>query len=234
MSEPSAGSPGPRATTPPRVYYGYVIVASAFAAQFIAVGAQTGVIGAFAKPMTDALGWSRTELFLAETVGQLAMAVVGVALGSHVDRLGARRLMLAGITVLVPALLLISQVETLWQWLLLRGLLFVVGAAMVSSLVVTVTVSKWFVTRRGQALGAAAMGVSLAGVVWPPLATAAIDGLGWRAAWALVGAIALVALIPAALVMRRRPEDHGLVPDGRRGTVSSAARRRPTRTIATR
>ena len=203
--------PQPTGVPDSRIFYGYVIVAAAFAAQFIAVGAQTGVIGAFAKPMTEALGWSRTELFLAETVGQVTMAVVGVALGPRVDRLGARRLMLAGVTITVPALVLISQVDTLWQWVLLRGLLFVVGAALVSSLVVSVTVSKWFVLRRGQALGAAAMGVSLAGVVWPPLATVAINGLGWRGA-----------LIPAALVMRRQPEDYGLQPDGRASQSTEA------------
>jgi len=211
---PPLNQPRRRDALESRIFYGYVIVAAAFAAQFIAVGAQTGVIGAFAKPMTEALGWSRTELFLAETVGQLTMAGVGIVLGPRVDRLGARRLMLAGVTIMVPALILISQVDTLWQWVLLRGLLFVLGAALVGSLVVNVTVSKWFVVRRGQALGAAAMGVSLAGVVWPLLATVAIDGLGWRGAWIVVAVAAVVALIPAALVMRRRPEDHGLRPDG--------------------
>lgn len=178
------------------------------------MGAQTGVIGAFAKPMTEALGWSRTELFLAESIAQLMMAAIGIWLGPRVDRLGARRVMLVGITILVPALLLISQVETLWQWLLLRGVLFVCGAALLGLFVASVAVSKWFVTLRGRALGFASMGVSLAGVVWPLLATAAIDELGWRAAWALVAGVAFVALIPAALLMRRRPEDYGLAPDG--------------------
>ena len=195
-------------------YYGWVIVGAALASQFIVVGAQTGVIGAFAKPMTEALGWSRTELFLAESMGQLMMAAMGIWLGPRVDRLGARRLMLTGITILVPALLLISQVTELWQWLLLRGVLFVAGAALLGLFVASVTVSKWFVLRRGRALGFASMGVSLAGVVWPLLATAAIDVMGWRAAWALVAGVALLLLIPAALLMRRQPEDHGLAPDG--------------------
>jgi MFS family permease len=208
----------------PRVYYGWVIVGAAFAAWFMTVGAQTGVIGAFAKPMADALGWSRTEFFLAETVGQLSMAVLGFALGPYVDRFGARRMMLIGITIMVPALVLISQVETLWQWVLLRGVLFVAGAALVSSLVVTVTVSKWFVVQRGRALGTTSMGVSLAGVVWPPLATLSISVLGWRDAWLVVAAAALVVLLPAALLMRRRPEDYGLQPDGVIGEGSPEAR----------
>lgn len=195
-------------------YYGWVIVGAALTTQFIAVGAQTGVIGAFTKPMTEALGWSRSELFLSESIAQVVMAAVGIRLGPYVDRLGPRPVMLVGITVLVPTLLLISQVSELWQWLLLRGVVLACGAAFLGLFVGSVAVSKWFVTFRGRALGFASMGVSLAGVVWPLLATAAIDGLGWRGAWALVSGIAVVALIPAALLMRRQPEDHGLQPDG--------------------
>lgn len=215
--------PGRFSVTGLPFYYGWVIVGAALTTQFITVGAQTGVIGVFAKPMTEALGWSRTELFLAESIGQLMMAAIGIWLGPRVDRLGARRVMLVGITILVPALLLISQVTELWQWLLLRGVLFVCGAALLGLFVASVTVSKWFVTQRGRALGFATMGVSLAGVVWPLLATAAIDVMGWRAAWALVAGVALVGLIPAALLMRRQPEDYGLLPDG--GAAPTPAQR---------
>ena len=204
-------------------YYGWVIVGAALATQFIAVGAQTGVIGAFTKPMTEGLDWSRSELFLAETIAHLVMAAVGIRVGPYVDRLGTRPVILAGIVLLVPALLLISQVTELWQWLVLRGFVMAGGAAMVGMFVASVAVSKWFVTLRGRALGFASMGVSLAGVVWPLLATAAIDGLGWRAAWALVAGVALLTLVPAALVMRRQPEDFGLEPDG--GARPTAAQR---------
>ena len=204
-------------------YYGWVIVGAALTTQFIAVGAQTGVIGAFTKPMTEALDWSRSELFLSETIAQLVMAVIGVRLGPYVDRLGTRPVMLVGIAVLVPSLLLISQVTELWQWLILRGFVMAGGVALVGLFVASVAVSKWFVTLRGRALGFASMGVSLAGVVWPLLATLAIDELGWRGAWALVAGVALLALIPAALLMRRQPEDYGLEPDG--GAQPTPARR---------
>ena len=134
-------------------YYGWVIVGAALATQFIAVGAQTGVIGAFTKPMTEGLDWSRSELFLAETIAHLVMAVVGVRLGPYVDRLGTRPVMLTGIAVLVPSLLLISQVTELWQWLILRGFVLAGGVALMGLFVASVAVSKWFVTLRGRALG---------------------------------------------------------------------------------
>jgi len=91
---------------------------------------------------------------------------------------------------------------------------FAFGAAMVGNLVVNVTLSKWFVEKRGRAIAVAAMGVSLAGVVWPPLMNWIIEQSDWRGGWQAMSIIALAVLLPAAWFMRRTPEDHGLHPDG--------------------
>ena len=157
--------------------------------------------------------------------------VVGLLLGPRIDRFGSRPIMLVGAAILIPALILTSQVEEYWQYLVLRGVFVITGAAMAGFLVASVTVSKWFVTKRGQALGWTSMGVSAAGIVWPTLTQwAFIEPLGWRASWVVLAGIALVLLVPAALLMRRRPEDYGMVPDGgesrdyRRATARFAAR----------
>jgi MFS family permease len=97
------------------------------------------------------------------------------------------------------------------------------GAAMTGNLVVNVTLSKWFVDKRGRAVGWASMGVSLAGVLLTPLTTELIDQYGWRSAWRTLAIGAAVLLIPAALAMRRAPEDHGLFPDGRSAEDAAGA-----------
>jgi len=173
------------------------------------------ILGVFLKPMTEELGWQRSEFFYSQTVGQFLFACVGFFIGVYVDRLGARPLMLVGVVFLSGTLFLVSEVDTLWQWIVLRGLFFTIGAALVGNLVVNVTIAKWFVEKRGRAIGIASMGVSLAGVVWPPLMVAVTDEFGWRTAWRLLAVIALVLIVPAAMVMRRAPEDHGLHPDGK-------------------
>ena len=198
-----------------RVYYGYWLVGAAFVAQFVATGSQNYVIGVFLKPMTGELAWSRSEFTLARTLGQVVMAVTGLVVGGYVDRRGGQRPMLVGVTVLTAALLLCSFVQTLWQWLLLNGILLTAGAAMVGNLVVNVTLSKWFVEKRGQVIGFAAMGVSFAGIVLPPLVTAVVEAWGWRAAWRVLAVGAAALIYPVALLMRRAPEDSGLYPDGR-------------------
>ena len=98
---------------------------------------------------------------------------------------------------------------------MLRGVFFIVGAAMMGSLVVNVTVSKWFVEKRGRVVGVAAMGVSFAGMVMPPLMTGFVDEFGWRAGWRALAVGAWLLIYPISMVMRRRPEDYGLHPDGK-------------------
>lgn len=196
-------------------YYGYWLIVAAFVAQFVAVGVQNYVIGPFMIPMTEDLGWTRAEFTIPRTIGQVVMAMTGFVIGSHVDRLGAKNFMLAGTAVLGIALFSLSQVEALWQWIVLNGLILTLGSALIGNLVVNVTLSKWFVDFRGRAVAFAAMGVSFAGVLLTPLATWIIDNQGWRTAWQFLALGTVVLIIPVALAMRRAPEDFGLLPDGR-------------------
>lgn len=197
------------------LYYGWWLVGAAFTAQLISVGAQNYVFGAFQKPMTEDLDWSRSEFVLARTIGMALFAVTGLFIGAYVDRHGGRQLMRAGVLILGTAMFAQSYVQELWQWWLLNGLMLTSGAAMTGNLVVNVTVAKWFVEKRGRAVGVAAMGVSFAGVVLTPLAAVLIDEFGWRQAWRLLAVGAVLVILPISFLMRRAPEDHGLHPDGK-------------------
>jgi MFS transporter, OFA family, oxalate/formate antiporter len=224
LEEPMPESPGPQ-TLLDRVrglYWGWWIVGVAFTAQFVSVGAQNYVVGAFLKPMTTEFEWTRSEFLLSRTLGQFVMAFTGFFIGGYVDRNGGRRLMQIGIVVLALSMFATSFVNNLWQWWLLNGLMITAGAAMVGNLVVNVTLSKWFVEKRGRVSSTAAMGVSFAGVLLTPLAALLVADFGWRVAWRIlaVGGFAIIA--PLTLIMRRAPEDHGLHPDGRSATEVAA------------
>ena len=199
----------------PRIFLGWYLVGAAVLAQFVSAGIGAYVTGAFFVPMTSELGWTRAEFTLALTVGQFAMGIVGFMIGASIDRYGGRPLMLAGVTVMGLSLFLMSSVTELWHWIVLRGVLFTIGAALVGNLVVNVTLSKWFVEKRGRAIGFAAFGLSFGGVVLPPVMTSFVDAFGWRAGWQLLAVAAWALVYPTALVMRRQPEDVGLFPDGK-------------------
>ena len=197
------------------VFYGWVIVVAAFVAQFVAVGVQTSVAAVFAPEMVAEFGWSRFQFFFADTIGQLLLMVIGFMLGPRVDRFGARPIMLSAAVVCIPALVLMSQVDEYWQYIVVRGVFLVTAASVSGFLVVSIAVSKWFVVKRGQALGWTSMGVSMAGLFLPTFTAAIlIEPLGWRTAWVVLALCYAVIFLPSALLMRRRPEDHGLLPDG--------------------
>ncbi|MBX3705292.1 MAG: MFS transporter [Pseudomonadales bacterium] len=197
------------------MYYGYRLIGAAFVAQFVAVGALNYAAGAFMTPMTDELGWTRAEFILPRSLGQFVMAFTGFLIGAQVDRRGARPLMLVGLTTLTIALLAHAHIDSLWQWVVLNGVVLTVGAALLGNLVVNVTLAKWFVEKRGQAIAWSSMGVSFAGIVITPTITWFIDAFGWRAAWQAMALATFVMTLPVALAMRRAPEDHGLHPDGK-------------------
>ena len=213
----AAPEASPRQAAPPPwpgIYYGYWILGGAFVSQLITIGMMTSVVGPFVTPMTDSLGWTQSEFFTATTVSRFVMSGVGFFIGASVDRHGGRRFMLAGMVVLGAALFLAGSVTALWQWVLLRGVMFTVGAALVGNLVVNVTMSKWWVTKRGRMIGFSSMGVSLAGMVFPGIATILIEQFGWQDAWRVLAFVAMGAILPVALIMRRQPEDYGWYPDG--------------------
>ena len=199
----------------PLFFYGYWILVAAFVAQFVAVGTQSHVAGVFFKPMTEELGWTRTEFTYAQTVGRFVMAFVGFFIGVYVDRFGGRVIMLVGGAILAIALFAASTVTELWQWLVLRGVIDTIGVAMIGNLVVNVTLSKWFVEKRGRAVGIAAAGISLSGMVTAPVLTLFIEEFGWRTGWRALAVVSALLVYPVALLMRRQPEDYGLHPDGK-------------------
>lgn len=165
--------------------------------------------------MLAELHWSRSDFTLPRTIGQFVMAFVGFFIGVHVDRFGPQRFQAAGLLVLGCAIYLCSQVQSVGGWILINGVLLTAGSALIGNLVVNVTLSKWFVEKRGSAVAWAAMGVSFAGLTITPGITWAIDIVGWREAWQWLALVSVLVMVPVAAMMRRAPEDHGLHPDGK-------------------
>jgi MFS family permease len=207
----------------PRIFYGWWIVAGAVVGYFVSVGAGVGSAGIFLTPMTDDLGWSVGAFTLAVTGTNVVTGLAGVWIGPLVDRHGARPLMLVGTVVLSGSLLLISGVTELWQFFVLQSVGVGIGVSLVGPLVLNITMSKWFVLRRGWAIALGSTGISFASMLIPLVLTRVVDEMGWRDGYVILGVVALLLSIPVALIMRRQPEDYGQLPDGQRtdGTGTS-------------
>ncbi|MDA0270373.1 MAG: MFS transporter [Chloroflexi bacterium] len=199
------------------VFYGWYIVALALVASMMSSGVQAYGLGVFVTPMTEELGWSRTDISLGQTLSTAVMGVIGLLIGGLIDRRGGRELIVFGAVLSGLGYMVLGQVQELWQYYAVKAGLLTLGMAMMGSMVLNVAVSNWFIRYRGRAIAITAMGNSVAAMILPTLAARLIDGFGWRTAWVLIGASIWVLVIPPAwLIMRRRPEDHGLEPDGGR------------------
>ena len=198
-----------------RVYYGWYIVGVAFAVSMMSTGLQAYTLGVFLKPMEADLGWTRTDLSFGQTVSTICSGFVAFWIGPMLDRHGGRIMLVVGALIMGVGFVVMSQVQEIWQYLLVRGVLVTGGAAGAGGLVLNVALSNWFIRRRGIAIAIGAMGVSFAALVLPFIATTLIEAYGWRESWTIIGVTIPVVIVPLSLlIMRRRPEDHGLLPDG--------------------
>ncbi len=207
-----------------RFYYGWVIVAVGALAAGVGAFAATSPFSAFITPMSRDLGWSQTTLNGAQAVGTLVGGLSAPLAGRLVDRYGPRLMLtVAGLTMGV-ALTLCANVQEPWQFFVSYGLARLVfqGIVMVAT---TTAVANWFIRQRGRATGLALMGNALSVALVVPLIQYLVETASWRTAWAVLGAIALLGLTPAAaLLLRRRPEDLGLLPDGAPSAVPPPGR----------
>ncbi len=211
------------------IYRGWYLVAFAFTAQMVAGPYVTGVIF---RPMTEDLHWSRGDFALANTFSVIVGGSIGLFVGPLVDGRHGRWLLTVGALIAGLSLSSLAFVHELWQFWLLRGVLYMVGSASISPMVVNAILSKWFVRKRGRAISIASMGLSAGAVVLAPAIAYVIVQFGWRVAWAVQGGLLCAALaVPAMLIIRRQPEDVGLLPDGASEPINS--RLEPARTAVT-
>ncbi len=204
-----------------RVYYGWYIVAVILMVGIPRVGFNGSFFGIFLKPMSEDFGWTRAETTWAVTIGTLIAAGLGIVLGRVLDRYGPRWMMVGGLALLCVAYFGLSRVSTLIAFYLV----YAAGRSMMQSAtghtLMYALVSKWFVRRRATAISLATFGGFIGGILLAPVTQGIIDTSGWRQAWVFFGVLTLVlALVPALLLLRRIPEDLGLLPDGD-GSVSA-------------
>jgi len=199
-----------------RIFYGWFIVGVSFLAWFAADAFGWYTFGIFLGPIKRDLGWTTLMLTGAMTFRTVVAGISGPLIGPLADtRHGARIIMSLGILIAGAVPLAVSRVNTLWQWYLFYGVIGGLGMVGYGGLVTNTIIAKWFIRKRGRAMGIAAIGVSISGVVFVPLVHRFISNYGWRTTLVVLGIMIWgLTFVPVALFVRRRPEDMGLMPDG--------------------
>jgi MFS family permease len=181
----------------------------------VSMGMGTLNYGLFIKPMGDELGIGRSIFGWAQTSRQVTNAMTSPLMGRLIDRFGSRVLLALGAVTTAAVLLGLAFISQPWQLVALFALMGTVGIASPVALATTVPVGKWFVRNRGTAYSYVSMGIPIGGVIFLPLSQLFLDGYGWRVTWMILAAIGISIIVPLSLLLvRREPEDMGLLPDG--------------------
>lgn len=193
-----------------------MITAAGFVIWGIGWGTFTPAFSVFFKPLLVEFGWSRADTSLAYALAFLVQAGFAIVIGWLTDRLGPKMIVSVLGSSLGMCYLLISQIDALWQFTLIYALVGGVGTSTLN-VPVMVTVSRWFVRRRGLMIGIVQAGTGTGGLIFAPLAGWLIVSYGWRSAYVVFGLITLVGLCVAGLFLSRDPREKGQLPDGEKG-----------------
>lgn len=208
----------------PALYYGWWLIVAVFVGEMFAIGSTTYAFGLFVKPLEQEFGISRGDANKGLALFIVGMGLSAPLIGRLLDRRSARRIMLFGALWMALGLVAVAMAPSL-GWMALAILLIVAsGAAMIGPLTANTLAARWFERKRGRALGLVAVGTSVGGTLLVPLMAYNVEAFGWRQALMIqAGLIAVIVGALALWVVRDRPQDLGLLPDGDLARRQSAA-----------
>ena len=183
-------------------FYGWVVVAAASTAVFARMAPAITTLTVLIYPMSQQLGWNRTLISGAVSAGALASLVLSPVVGWAIDRFGAR-------PVLVVSVLGLGLAMTLLAWATIPVTFYVVFAAArvvfhTSAPIGASTVaSRWFIRKRGQAIGMIFLLGALGGILFTMVASLVVDSYGLKATWITIGVIVLAVSVAPCLFLGR-------------------------------
>jgi sugar phosphate permease len=232
---PRAPRPTPRPRTPlaarvlpSRVYYGWYVALGTSLVMMGGMGIGFYGLAVFLRPLQEAHGWSNAEVSGATGAYFIISGLAAAVVGPHVDRRGPIVFMAVGLTVTGIATMLVGFVDQLWQLYVVYAVL-ALGFGMAGAVSINAIMARWFVRRRARAMSISSTGISVAGVILPPLGAVLIATGGLQLTTPILGVVILVFALPiVALVMVWDPAQMGLKPDGHKGppTEDSQAKQR--------
>jgi MFS family permease len=195
-------------------FYGWTILFAAGSSMVVRNATASLTLAVFIFPMSEDLGWSRTLIAGAASLGGLVATVASPLVGWALDRYGARTILTVSVLILGLSTVSLAWATVPIAFYLAYGLGRVIFASPLN-IGPSVVVSRWFVRRRGRATGILFLSHSLGMITFPLIAGLVIKYRGWEDAWAVLGVLVwILALGPVSMLVRQSPESVGLLPDG--------------------
>ncbi len=197
-----------------KIFYGWWIVAATNLICMIGYGTWLYCFGVFFKPMTHEFGWTRAMTSGAYSFRGIQGGFAGPVVGWAVDKYGPRVVVFSGGVVAGLGFIMMYYINSLWSFYLIYGVLLSIGMSAMLYIPAMTAIANWFVRMRSRALSLLAVGAGIGGFICAPAATFLISRFGWRISFVIIGVAVWIVVLPLSLILRKRPEDMGLKPDG--------------------
>jgi MFS family permease len=169
----------------------------------------------FFVALIDHFHWSRAETASAQSIAMVVYMIMAPIIGTLVDRIGPRKVILPGIVLTGFGFLLCTQIKTLLQFYLFFGIIVGIGVTCLSIAPFTVILAHWFERKRGTANGLAGVGIGLGIFILVPLIQYLISIRGWQFAFFTFSLLIFsIPLTLNAIFLKHKPQEMGLLPDG--------------------
>ncbi len=216
-----------------KTFYGWNVVGAMFFGMFIILGTRNG-FGVFVSTWEEEWGVTTGEISVAAAIGWIVNGFSQPILGKIVDRFGGRIVVVVSLFVMGICYLLLGLINSVLMLALLFGVVVSFFSGGVSPGTSGAVITRWFQRQRGTAMSIVAAGGSLGGLLMVPFLTQLMLATSWQTAWFVSGLIVLFLGLPVSwFIIRNRPADMGLLPDGEiRARDGREAARQRTRTNA--
>jgi len=194
-------------------YYGWFVISLCFLTTLTSAGVRSSP-SVLIHPLEAEFGWSRTLIASAVSMNLLLFGVAAPISGWLIDRLGPRKVMLGSLSLLIVGVSGTMMMTQFWQFFLVWGVIVGLGAGGVGSVLTATVGNRWFVAKRGLALGILGSASSTGQIIFLPLFMAMITYAGWRLGSMALIVVALILLPLIFLFMRDDPSEVGLEPYG--------------------
>lgn len=207
------------------MHYAWVVFATTFLVLLAASGFRS-TPSVLILPLQDDFGWSRATISLAISINLLLFGFMGPFAAALMMRFGIRRVVMTALATISCGALLTTLMTSSWQLILLWGVVVGIGSGSMATVLGATIVSRWFVARRGMALGMLSAATATGQLVFLPLLARFAEAYGWRTVSITVACFALAVIPVVFILMRDQPADVGSMPLG--ATADTPLPARPT------
>ena len=197
-----------------KVFYGWFIVVSCVLIMALAYAPLVSCASLFITPITEDLGFARSAYTLASSISTLVMIVLSPFVGKIMSQKCMHKVLVISVAGVAVSYGMFSVANTLAAFYIIAVFVGIFASAS-TMLPVSIVITNWFQKQRGLAMSIAMAGSGIGGALLSPIIAKLITEQGWRQTYVILAVLMFVVLVPvAALIIRQKPEDKGLVPYG--------------------